>query len=200
MFIQVIDGTTNDADTLHRQFDQWERDLKPGAIGYLGSTAGCTSAGDCIIIARFESSEAAARNSARPEQSAWWAETERCFESAPRFHESNEVHVIAHGEIDRAKFVQVMEGHVDDKKRAIDLEQEADAILATARPDLLGVVTAFFDDGEFTEIAYFASEAAAREGESKEPPADVAEMMGEWERVMKVERYLDIDDPWLVSA
>jgi len=61
MFIQVIEGKTNDAEALHRRIEVWERDLKPGAIGYLGSTGGCTSTGDCILVARFESREAAQR-------------------------------------------------------------------------------------------------------------------------------------------
>ena len=59
MFIQVIEGKTHDPEALHRQIDVWERDLKRGAIGYRGSTAGCTSTGDCILVARFESEEEA---------------------------------------------------------------------------------------------------------------------------------------------
>lgn len=200
MFIQVIEGKTKDPEAMHRQLERWERDLRRGAIGFLGSTGGCTSAGDCIIIARFESREAAQRNGARPEQSAWWADTEQCFDGPVRFHESTEVQVMEHGALDRARFVQVMEGHVDDRDRAVELGREADRALADARPDLLGAVTAFFDDGEFTEVAYFVSEDAARDGERKEIPADMADKFGEWERVMKVERYLDIPDPWLVSA
>ena len=29
---------------------------------------------------------------------------------------------------------------------------------------------------------------------------DMASMFDEWERLMKVEKYIDINDPWLVSA
>src|SRR5207248_4028836 len=130
-------GKTHDPEALHRQIDVWERDLKRGAIGYLGSTAGCTSTGDCILVARFESEEAAKRNSDRPEQGEWWRETEACFDGPVRFHESTEVQVMQHGELDRARFVQVMEGHVTDRDRAIALEQHADPVLAEARPDLL---------------------------------------------------------------
>jgi len=200
MFIQVIEGKTNDAEALHRRIEVWERDLKPGAIGYLGSTGGCTSTGDCILVARFESREAAQRNSDRPEQDEWWKETERCFDGPVRFHESTEVQVMQHGELDGAHFVQVMEGHVTDRDRAIALEQHADPMLAEARPDLLGAVTAFFDGDEFTEVAYFTSVEAAREGESKEMPSDAADAFAEWQDVMKVERYLDIDEPWLTKA
>ena len=48
-------------------------------------------------------------------------------------------------------------------------------MLVTARPDLLGSVTAYFGDGEFTELAYFTSEEAARKGESGEMPDEMAE-------------------------
>ena len=200
MFIQVIEGKTNDPEALHRQIEAWQRDLKPGAIGYLGSTGGCTSTGDCILVARFESPEAAQRNSERPEQTQWWHETEKCFDGAPRFHESTEVQVMTHGELDGARFVQVMEGHVTDRNRAIALEHDADPILAEARPDLLGSMTAYFDGDEFTELAYFTSEEAAREGERKDLPSDAATAFAEWQDVMKIERYMDLPDPWLMKA
>lgn len=200
MFIQVIEGRTKDPEALHRQLDVWERDLKPGAVGYLGSTGGCTSGGDCIMIARFESSEAARRNSERPEQTAWWKETEKCFDGLIAFHDTEDVHLMTHGDLDQSHFVQVMEGHVTDRARADALEREAEPMLATLRPELLGAVTAFFGDDEYAEVAYFTSEAAAREGERKDVPADAVGKLAEWEQVMKVERYLDIAEPWLVSA
>jgi hypothetical protein len=200
MFIQVIEGKTQDPDALHRQLEVWERDLMPGAIGYLGSTGGCTSNGDCILVARFESQEAAQRNSERPEQTQWWQDTEKCFDGAVTFHDSVDVQVMTHGTLDEAQFVQVMEGHVTDRARAEALEREAEPMLAEMRPDLIGAVTAYFGDNEFTELAYFTSEEAAREGERREPPAEAMEQMAEWERIMKVERYLDIKDPWLISA
>lgn len=200
MFIQVIEGKTHDPDALHRQLEVWERDLMPGATGYLGSTGGCTANGDCILVARFESLEAAQRNSARPEQTRWWEETTKCFDGPVTFHDSVDVQVMAHGTLDEAHFLQVMEGHVTDRARAEALEREADPLLAEMRPDLIGAVTAFFGDDEFTELAYFTSEEAAREGERREPPAEAMAQMAEWERIMKVERYLDITEPWLISA
>ena len=200
MFIQVIEGRTSDPEALHRRLEVWERELMPDAIGYLGSTGGCTTAGDCILIARFESADAARRNSDRPEQGAWWTETERCFDGPVRFHDSEEVEMMRHGELDSARFVQIMEGHVSDKRRAIELEHEADALLTSARPDLLGAMTAYHGDNEFTEVAYFTSEEAARRGESQDMAGDAAEAMAEWQQVVKVERYFDIREPWLTSA
>lgn len=200
MFVQVIEGKATDAEAVHRQMEVWERDLKPGAIGYLGSTGGCTSTGDCILVARFESEEAARRNSQRPEQTAWWKETERLFEGPVQFHDSIDVQVMTHGDLDQAHFVQVMEGHVTDRDRAVDLERESDKILAEVRPDLLGAVTAYFTGNGFAELAYFSSEEAAREGEGRDVPPDAADKFAEWQQVVQVERYLDLKDPWLVSA
>jgi hypothetical protein len=200
MFIQVIEGTTSDPVRMHERLEVWEQELKPGAIGYLGSTGGCTDSGACILIARFENREAAERNAARPEQTAWWLETEKCFDGPARFHESEDVHVMRHGDLDGAHFVQVMEGHVTDRARADRLEQSSDEPLAEFRPDLLGSVVAYFEDGEYADVAYFTSEAEARAGEEKDMPAEAAEQFGEWEQVMKVDKYLDLKDPWVLST
>jgi len=200
MFIQVIEGNTNDEDAFHAMIERWERDLKPGATGYLGSTAGCTSNGDCILVARFEDRDAAMRNSDRPEQDAWWQDMAKCFTAPPRFHESEEVHVMQHGDLDSARFVQVMDGHVSDRRRAIEMEDESDDAVASMRPDLLGVVSAYFDDDEFTSVAYFTTEEEARVGEKMEMPSEMAEKYAEFEQVMKVDRYLDVNHPHMTSG
>lgn len=200
MFIQVLEGTTNDAKALRERLDIWERDLRPGAIGYLGSTGGCTASGDCIMVVRFESREAAERNSARPEQTAWWEETAKYFDGPVTFHDTEDVQIMTHGELDEAHFVQVMEGHVSDHDRALALENDADPMLAELRPELLGSVMAMYEDDGFTQVAYFTSEEEARRGEGRDMPADAASLMAEWEQAMKVDRYLDITDPWLASA
>jgi hypothetical protein len=156
--------------------------------------------GMCVLVARFEDRAAAERNSDRPEQGEWWATTEQCFDGPVTFHDSEDVHVMQHGRLEDAQFVQVMEGHVTDRARADQLELESDPVLAEARPDLLGSITAFFDDGEYADIAYFTSEAEARDAERMGMPPELAAKFGEWEQVMKVDRYLDLPQPWLVSA
>ena len=50
MFVQVIESRTNDPDALRGQLQRWERELMPGAVGYLGSTGGCTASGDLILL------------------------------------------------------------------------------------------------------------------------------------------------------
>jgi hypothetical protein len=66
MFVQVFQGKVSDAAGVRDRLETWVRDLAPGAHGWLGSTAGVTDAGDLIALARFESEEAAQRNSDRP--------------------------------------------------------------------------------------------------------------------------------------
>lgn len=200
MFIQVIQGHTSDPEIMHDRIERWEQELKPGAVGYLGSAGGCTESGQCIIVARFEDAESAMRNSERPEQTRWWEETERCFDGPVTFHDSEDVHVMAHGRLEDAHFVQVMEGHVTDRAMADQLERIADPVLAEARPDLLGSITSYYGDGEFTDVAYFTTEDEAREGESREVPPEMTGQFGEWERVMKVDHYMDIKEPWLISG
>ena len=200
MFVQVIEGKVRDSEALQRQIDTWQRDLRPGAIGYLGSTGGCTSTGDCILIARFESADAARRNADRAEQTAWWRETEKLFEGDVRFHDTEDVQIMVHGDLDKAKFVQVMEGHVTDHDRGMDILRDSDEVLRDERPDLLGSLTVFFEDDEFAEVAYFSSEDEAREAERREMTGPAAEMFQEWQNVMHVERYIDLNEPWLNRA
>jgi hypothetical protein len=47
------------------------------------------------------------------------------------------------------------------------------------------------------EIAYLTSEAEAREGEKKQPPAELAEQMADFEAMMTGTEFLDLQDPWL---
>lgn len=200
MFVQVIEGRTDRPEELQERFERWDRDVKPGAVGYLGSTAGCTADGDVFVMARFEDAEVARRNSERPEQGAWWEETARCLSGAAIFNDTEDVHVMQHGDLDRAGFVQVMQGHVTDRSRADAIAAASDPMLAELRPDLLGVVTAYFGRNGFAELAYFTSESDARRGEHRELPDEAAEMVREWGDVMHVDRYLDLAAPWVAGA
>ncbi len=93
-----------------------------------------------------------------------------------------------------------MDGHVTDRDHAAALEHDSEPVLAGFRPDLLGSVMAFFDGNAFTELAYFTSEDAARAGEQQEPTPEMSAMLDEWNRIMQVDRFRDIPDPWLATA
>ena len=69
MFIQVIQGRCSDADRLRKQLDVWERDLAPGADGFLGSTGGLTDDGTFVAVVRFDSREQADAQSSLPPSS-----------------------------------------------------------------------------------------------------------------------------------
>ena len=77
MFVQIIKSPVRDAAGMRRHFFAGVERLHPTAVGWLGATSGVTTEGVWINVICFESTDAAARNSARPEQGEWWAEGER---------------------------------------------------------------------------------------------------------------------------
>ena len=85
MFVQVIHGRVTSPEQVRAALDRWSGQLAAGAEGWLGSTAGVTGDGRFVALARFESEQAARRNSERPEQGAWWAETAKCFDGQATF-------------------------------------------------------------------------------------------------------------------
>ena len=62
MFVQIIEGRTNDADAMRRKGEEWLEKLRPGAVGFVGVTAGATADGRAISIVRFDSAESAKAN------------------------------------------------------------------------------------------------------------------------------------------
>jgi hypothetical protein len=201
MFIQVIQGRTSDADGLRAALDRWEEDLAPGAVGWLGSTAGVTEDGRSIGVVRFESEEAARRNSERPEQGRWWAETEKLFDGGATFRESTDVVVDVQGDPDQAGFVQVMQGRTSDPRRARELMTQSPDTWAAFRPDLIGSIEALHDGGAYTMVLYFTSEAEAREGERKEVPVELQATMDEMNKLTVEEpEFFDLKQPVMRSA
>jgi hypothetical protein len=200
MFVQVIQGQVSDAGQLKAAMDRWTKELAPGATGWLGSTAGVTDAGWFVALARFESEEAAQRNSQRPEQDAWWSETAGLFSGPVTFQNSTHVSADMHGNPDDAGFVQIMQGMGKDPDRARELMENDPTDWETFRPDILGTMSIQHDEGAWTMAIYFTSEPAAREGEQKQPPAEVQEMMEELNSLMIGEpTFADLKDPWLSS-
>ena len=199
MYIQVITARVEDAEDLERQLERWEQEIRPGAQGFLGSTSGVTDDGRLIVLARFESEESARRNSDRPEQGAWWAETEKMLDQV-RFEDSVDVITTGGGGSDDAGFVQVMRGHVLDgaaMERLLARSDEFEAAMAKHRPDVLGDVTAVHADGTFTDAVYFTSEAEARANEGLEPPPELRELFEAWEAAVAIDDYLDLRRPRL---
>lgn len=199
MFMQVIQGTVADADGLRRQLDRWQSELKPGATGWLGTTSGVAEDGRFIACVRFESAEAARANSERPEQGAWWTETEKLLAGPVTFHNCSEVDVYLGGGSDSAGFVQVLQGGPVDRSRLRQLDQQFENIARQYRPDIIGWVLAWHDDDRFTSVVYFNSEAAAREGEAQEPPEERRQLLEDWRAAVGELTFFDLREPWLHS-
>ena len=200
MFVQVIQGRTSQPEAIAEAFDRWKADLSSGATGWLGSTAGVTDDGRLIAVARFESEEAAMANSTRPEQDAWWSETSKLLDGDATFRNSTEVDVDLQGDPDQAGFVQVMQGRGSDPERARELMSQDSDKWAEFRPDVLGSLAIAHDQGAYTMLLYFTSEAEAREGERKEPPPELRAQMEEMDKLTIGEtEFFDLRRPLLAS-
>jgi hypothetical protein len=200
MFVQVIKGQVSDAEAVQAAWNRWLDETSPGAIGWLGTTAGVTDDGTLVALARFESEDAARRNSERPEQDQWWREMAKLLTGEATFHDCPEVLEMGPGGSDDAGFVQVIEGRVRDVERWRQLGERWASTGNDFRPDVIGGITALHGDGGYTTAVYFTSEAAAREGEQKEPPPEMTAMMEE-QRVLQEGDlvYFDLRKPWLAS-
>jgi hypothetical protein len=196
MFIQVIEGKVADEAGMRAAMDRWMRDLRPAAAGWLGSTWDITDDGTSVAVVRFESEEAAQRNSERPEQDAWWADMRKCFAGDVTFFDSSEVTTWLAGGSDDAGFVQVIEGHLDNPQLMRSMMEKYSQEIREMRPEIIGGTVATRGDGEYVQTVYFTSEAEAREHEHLPPPAEVADMLAEG---MQDARYLDLHHPTMMS-
>jgi hypothetical protein len=199
MFAQVIQAKATDAAGLSKQMDKWREELMPGAEGFLGSTGGVAADGEFITLARFESEESARRNSDRPEQSAWWSETEGYLEDV-RFYDSTDIEMWGEGGSDDAGFVQVMQGVAQEgsREKLRAFEEGFERNMSEMRPDLMGSVSVW-QGNNFSTFNYFTSEAEAREGEKKETPEDMREGFETWQASISDVKFIDLTEPRLVS-
>lgn len=201
MFVQVIQGRATDPAGLKKQWDRWDQEIKPGARGFLGSTAGITPDGEFIALARFETEEAARANSDSAQQSAWWEETSQ-YLSDPMFHDCTEVDLVNEGGSDKAGFVQVIQGKVTDIAKAREIDAKMQDQMGDLRPDVIGGIVAWHpQNGRFTNSIYFTSEAEARAKEKEMETSDVFEQsMSEYQAISDGEpKFLDLPDPWFSS-
>lgn len=200
MFIQIIQGKCRDADRMHRLTDEWREQLGPSAEGWLGGTYGITDDGEFVGVVRFESREAAARNSTRPEQGEWFTKMQECFDGDVTFHDCDDAMMFLDGGSDDAGFVQVIQGRVTDPEKFRAFMSEPMDTLQEQRPEIIGGTIAMEPDGWFTETVAFRSETEARSGEMKQMPEEARERWDEAMSTMQDVRYLDLHQPWFASA
>jgi hypothetical protein len=193
MFVQIITGPVSDKERFVREGARWQRDLKPGATGFVGGTWGLGSGGMGICVAQFESETAAKANSDRPEQGEWWAAIEPAFGDVT-FRDTTDVDVIAQPHAPDAGFVQLIQGRVKDPEGARAFMQGAEDQLREARPDIVGGLVAWHGvDGEFTQVMYFTSQEAARAGEKAMEDDEVG---AAYEEMMATEpTFVDVFEP-----
>jgi hypothetical protein len=198
VFAQVIiaEDVAEDATTI---LDRWLVDVRPGAIGWLGSTAGLTPDGRLVVVARFTSPEDAHRNSARPEQDAWWNEAEKRLGGTVTFHDCSDVALILDGGRDVAGYVQVIESRPNEPMTAAEVAEMTSRWVREYRPDVLGGLVAVAADGTVFEVVYFTSEEEARVHEAQELPEAVRGEVDAFQARFAPPRYHDLPDPMLSS-
>ncbi len=199
MFVQIVSGEVGDRVALRRQFQHWADELRSGAVGFLGGTAGLAADGEFVGVARFENEQAARSNCQRPEQAAWWRETERCFVGPIVVRESNDHDLLANGGSDRAGFVQVIEGRTQHRATFMELERHIEKGFLTERPDFIGSMLVWWPDGSWLEVAYFCSEAETRAAEHRGTSAELTKIFAEWRGLAAPSSYFDINQPWMIS-
>lgn len=198
MFVQIIQGKVTDRDAIKAAMDSWDEADREQAIGFLGATSGISPEGEFFAAARFESEEAARKNSDRPEQGEWWAMMEKGLTDV-MFHDCTEIDEFAGGGSNDAGFVQVIQGKTKDVARTRQLDDEMSTSMRERRPDIIGGYTAWHpENGRYTALIYFSSEAEAREGEKNmgaDPDAQKA--FQEMQELADGEpKFIDLPDPW----
>ncbi len=193
MFIQVIVGKVKDAARAAADGERWVNEVKPGAIGFLGSTSGVADDGTSVVVARFESAEAAKANSGRPEQDAFWQATKDNYVAEPTVYDCPDVDLTRGGGSDEAGFVQLMIYKPKDLEAIKQMAKTFESF--EGRPDLIGATTAYATDGTVIDTNYFTSEVDARAGEKEDVPAEMQEMMKELGSNAGEIRFIDLKKP-----
>ena len=199
MFVQIIQAKVKDADGVRNAMDAWKSEVGPKAEGWLGTTAGITPDKQFVAVARFESEEIAMKNSDSPEQSKWWEDFSKSLDGEATFFNSSGVSISGTGGSDNAGFVQVMQGKVNDIEKAKALDAQMEQSMDQKRPDVIGSLTAYQEDGTFYSAIYFTSLEEARQGEkemTENPPPEMAE----WGQLMAGDmKFYDLEEPILES-
>lgn len=198
MFIQVIQAKAGDPGGIRKEMDRWKEELAPGAAGALGATAGISTDNEFWSVVRFESEDAARKNSDRPEQGEWWNELQKHLDGEATFYESSDVELVRDGGSDEAGFVQIMKGRAKDLDRMKAEMRAMEPEMQKRRPDVIGGTSARIGEKEFITTMYFTSEAEARAAE---------QAMGEggdgggpnWDELIEEMKFIDLKEPWLFS-
>lgn len=201
IFVQVLQGRAADPGAIRDLIDRWHDELAPGAVGWLGTTAGVSDDDEFVALIRFASAEAAARSSQREEQDAWWHELASHIDGDLEAHDCEDVAEIAGGGSDDAGFVQVFRGRATQLHEVLDRIAETAEEMLSHRPVLIGGYVAAHDEGDgFTEVLYYPSEEQAEGEEGQEVRETELTRVAEMAGAVTDLRRIDLRDPWLRSA
>ncbi|MDP9075002.1 MAG: hypothetical protein M3N98_12730 [Actinomycetota bacterium] len=199
MFIQVASGDVAEHSVLRQQLERWVVEVRPGAAGFLGATAGITSRGHFVSVARFDGKPAARSNLERPEHVQWWKRTERCFNGPVEVRESEDLDFLGNGGSDSAGFVQVIEGRTGDRARFMVLEREIERGFVKERPDFIGSMLVWWESGAWLEVAYFSSEEQTRAAEQSGLSEGLTNVFSEWQGLAAPSSYHDFTQPLFLN-
>ena len=198
MFVQVIQGRIYDSGRVRAQLDKWVKEVAPGAVGWLGTTSGVTDDGQADRAGALRirgSGTAEQRPSGAVGVVGGDGDAVQRRAGVPQQH-------LGRGRHPRGPVAgRLRPGHAGPFEgpgpRTRTDGQRPDR-LAGFRPDILGTVSIAHDGDAWTMAIYFTSEAAAREGEQKEPPPEMQQMMKEMDELSIGEPvFFDLKDPWL---
>jgi hypothetical protein len=113
------------------------------------------------------------------------------------FTDSEDVEMFLAGGSDDAGFVQVMKSSGVDRDKVHEMDRQFEEVAAQWRPDLIGSTRVWTGADRCIDVAYFTTEAAAREGEQKAPPPELAGQSADFEAMMANTEFLDLRQPWL---
>lgn len=198
MFIRVIQARATNPPGVRRDLGRWQRLLAADADGWLGSTAGITEDGWSITVVHFASEAHARRNSERPDQRTWWRDASQHL-ARIAVHDASEVHSYGQGDANKARFVEVIQGHSDNLAGMAIRGRDQEEVLAREAPHILGMTVARHAErpGDFTQIVYYTSEQDARQFE---PPAEADEPGQQQRRGLFTNlRSFDLRDPQMLS-
>lgn len=194
MWIRIARGKTAEPAKLKALVETFTTDPEGLPAGSLGVTFGFAKDGTAVVSSRFESKAAG---------EAWFSSdqfkarlekiTALGTEITDEFR-SDDVVVFGKGGSDDAGFVQVMTGNTSDRAKYEQISNTLDEFLTKERPDVIGGITAFGDNGRYFDVVYFTNEADARVGEKKELSAGAQEILGQLESITSDVEFIDLTD------
>lgn len=194
MLLRTVRGQATDPAALHQHWTRWERSVAAGVDGYLGATAGVADDGAFVAMIRFAWVDAARRSGNAPEHAASWQDALGQLRD-PVVEDTERIDVWNRGGSDDAGFVQFRHGRSSDPERLRDLYVNQQPVrMGPHRPEVLGGLFAWHDNGGFTLSAYFSSEDAARRGENLQ---EFTSFFDDINAVMHDLTYIDLHEPWL---